>query len=56
VRLDKCCTGSSSGGFLLLLLEIGDPFGLPSSVRNKVRSPLRAEPSIGNVLGFLYWT
>jgi hypothetical protein len=42
VRLDKCCIGSCSGGFLLSLLEFGDPCGLVSSVRMRVRSLLCA--------------
>jgi hypothetical protein len=56
VHLGECCIGSCSGGFLLSMLEFGNPCGLLSSVRTRVRSLLCAESSIGNVLGFLFWT
>jgi hypothetical protein len=52
VRLGECCIGSCSGGFSLSLLEFGDPYGLLSSVRARLRS----QSSIGNVLGFQCWT
>jgi hypothetical protein len=38
------------------LLEFGDPYGLLSLVRTRVRSLLCAEFSIRNILGFLCWT
>jgi hypothetical protein len=56
LRLGECCIRSCSGGFLLTLLEFGDPYGILSLIRTRVRSLLCAEFWIGNVPGFLYWT